>query len=59
MTVHRKELIERKRGQSRAGRPLGNLKHAPREALSEVEIERRLAWVVEIANRASGRAGVG
>ncbi len=48
---HRREVIERKLARQRAGRPVMNLLHARREALTCTEVRERLAWIGEVARQ--------
>ena len=54
LTLHRKEVIERKVARRRRGQKLGNLMHARQEELSDGEIRDRLMWVVRLAREVSG-----
>ncbi len=49
LTLHRKELIERKVARQRRGQRVGNVKHATQEELSTDELRERLAWVARQA----------
>jgi hypothetical protein len=49
LTLHRKEVIERKAERARAGKKLGNLMHGTHSELSAAEVRRRIEWISKIA----------
>ena len=53
LTRDRKAVIERKAQRQRRGQKLGNLWHAPQDALSEDELRERLRWIVWRAREAA------
>ena len=56
VTLHRKEVLERKVKKARAGGKVGNLYHGKREDLAPDEIERRVEWITRIANESIAQA---